>query len=268
MGGLKMKFKKLLLTGILSLSILGIGAMNVGAEETTTFDQLTTSEQQDLMNAHFTEEQINSYSVEIARELIAEGAVSLSYKSEIVSMKDSGGITTQGTISESHMAMALSAAEVTSDRPGSKKFRLLGAYRWLNAPNVAFTDSLAMGWSNTADLTIPVKDGKPVGYLNENYETAGLNGRFLRSSIKEHDEISNSGGIGNHFNIRAGAASYDGTLNVYVYSTRSKGAFNTFFTYGHSTLKATPTFNYSRGWLSISPGISTDTKTVLAETNF
>lgn len=263
-----MKFKKLLLTGILSLSILGIGAMNVGAEEITTFDKLTNSEQQYLMNAHFTEEQINSYSVEIARELIAENAVSLSYTSEIVTIKDSGGITTQGELKDSHMAMALAATEVTSDRPGSKKFRLLGAYRWLNTPNLAFKDSVAMGWSNTAELTIPEKNNLAVGYLNENYETAGLNGRFLRSSVKQHDVISNTGGIGNHFNIRAGAAAYDGTLNVYVYSTKSKGAFNTYFTYGHSTVSATPTFNFSKGWLSVTPSSQVDTKTVFTETSF
>lgn len=264
-----MKIKKIFLMSILFFAILTVGAFNVGAEGNDTFDELTSNEKETLLNSNFTEEQINSFSLKIARELIAEGAVSHSFVSDIVSFSEkSDEITTLGTISDSRMAMSMSGAQVTSDRAGSKKFRILGAYRWLNAPNVAFKDSVALGWSNTANLTIPTSNNKPLNYLNENYETAGLNGRFLRSSISTPDIINNSSGIGNHFPIGAGSAGYDGTISVYVYTVNKTGAFNTYFTYGNSTLKATPTFNNSSGWLGITPGLSTDTKWIMDETQF
>ena len=265
---MKKIFSFLLMFGLL----LSISSFTAFASDLSTYDQLTDEEKTYLSKAKFSQESINESSVEFIRELISEGAVLVKREESIHNFvnestkkdkKDKKDEFTQNaTIEQSQLKLVFSAYKVTSDRPGSPKFRLYGTYDWLKVPFNAYIDAISLGWSSP-DITFPVtSNGDAAGYYNNNYET--YQSRFLRSYTYVPTSYATSG-LGNTFDIRQGANRYDGNVNIYVYSSKTSGAFNAFLTYGHAKSTLNPTFTTSKGFFSVSPGTTVDTAQKAAE---
>lgn len=260
---------------LLFFSVLFGSFLTVAATDLSTYEQLTEEERVYLLESNFTEEIINQSDIEFIRELISEGAKFISQGEEVFLMEEQpgtkttknkpGDITTQAVISSSKLALYLRAYEVTSDRTGSSKFRLAGSYRWLSAPINAYTDALSLGWSSPL-ITYPTSGGVASNYSNYNYETSA-GSRFLRSYTFAPSYYSTFG-LGNTFNMRQGASSYDGTISLYVYSSTKSGAFNAVLSYGHARTVLRPTFNASKGFLSVTPGTTVDTAQYAVEVRY
>ncbi|WP_211656084.1 hypothetical protein [Planococcus alpniumensis] len=250
-------------------SALFVSFLTVSAADLSTYDQLTEEEKEYLLESNFTEEIINQSEVEFVRELIEEGANLLTHGEDIYSIQDNttakpGEFTTLGVISSSKLKLSLSAYEVTSDRTGSSKFRLYGTYKWLSKPVNTFTDAISLGWSSSS-ITYPTSGGNVFGYSQRNYETSA-GSRFQRSYT--FTPITSTYGLGNRFNLRQGASVYDGNINVHIYSKTKSGAFNTVLSYGHARATVNPSFNASKGFLSVTPGLSVDTAQYAKEVRY
>lgn len=258
---------------LLMFSVFFGSFLTVSATELSTYDQLTEEEIVYLLESGFTKEVINQSDVEFIRELIDEGAKLISYGEEIFTMDDgpengtqSGDIAPLANISSSKLKLNLLAYEVTSDRAGSSKFRLHGTYKWLSKPINTFTDGISLGWSSSSITYPTTNSGSARGYSNYNYETSA-GSRFVRSYTFNPSSYSTFG-LGNTFNLRQGAAVYDGTIDLHIYSSKKSGAFNAVLSYGHARTALKPSFNASKGFLSVSPGTTVDTAQFAREVRY
>lgn len=257
---------------LLVFSVFFGSSLTVSATELSTYDQLIEEERVYLLESGFTKEIINQSDVEFIRELIDEGAKLISYGEEIFDMDDepengtqSGDIAPFANISSSKLKLNLLAYEVTSDRTGSSKFRLHGTYKWLSKPVNTFTDAISLGWSSSS-ITYPTNNGSARGYSNYNYETSA-GSRFVRS-YTFNPSMYSTYGLGNTFNLRQGAAVYDGTIDLHIYSSKKSGAFNAVLSYGHARTVVRPSFSASKGFLSVSPESTVDTAQFVREVRY
>jgi len=179
-------------------------------------------------------EEIETRTPEFLRSLIEEGAKKKFITSDIVEVNDELSNTNtmirplaytdpQGTL-KGHIQIEGEAYEVSSDRTGYKKFRLIGRWKWISVPQNTLTDGFAIGVADAAGFSLPESGGKVVQHTHDYWTTAG--GSYRRDYGVNPDDFSPNGGVGYFIDLRQGqGAGHYGHMSQYVYTEKKSGSY-------------------------------------------
>jgi hypothetical protein len=256
--------KKTLKVGLLLILILSLLPLSAIAKKQETEEKLSKQEIKILKrDVGLNDEEIADFPVDFMRELIDLGGKKVAHTVKFADLDNesgekahSGEVSIQDLEAE-EIKLEGYAFKITSDRAGSKKFRLYGKFKWLIKPYNKLDDAFSIGYPDSTKFYYNTKDGKILGFASQYCRIMESDGSRKCNSINYYPADADPGtGVGQTYDLLAfpEARTHYGDIrqDVYVDDTES-GTTNIRFRYAHYTWDYTPAFSIYPTGFAVTP---------------
>lgn len=266
-------FKKTLVCFFMFCLIISLPIASLAESEILSDIELRKIEKILLTEVGLNEETINFIPKELQRKLVNEGAKLLGTNG-IVTYQFPESYNSEFNISSDPLPtldFLGQAYSVNSDRPGYKKFLMLGVFHWTSNPAWTLTDGMTIGYPESTRFFLPTSGGQ-VQQFEAKHCGVRVNGNGTHCTSTNTPEISSAaGGVGTKVALSSARRGENGYIQQYVYVEDSEsGTTNVLFQYGHAYYTGKISFSVgSSGFgVSISPTSSVDIKSYIVELRY
>ncbi|WML56551.1 hypothetical protein [Neobacillus sp. PS2-9] len=265
----KLKYS-IVLSLIILLSLFSFGHLSYAKNIDSGYksEKLTKQEKNFLkeVTGH-TDEEINQLPLEVAKQLVKDGALIQDSNSQLVSFEGEnntqGDVTTMSTISPTTMKLAGTVYKVISDRTNDDKFYIYGNFQWLKSPFYTLVDKMTFGFPSSSGLYLPTSSGSITQHQHRYSQDPQGNGNWVDYAIDySPSDWEPSAGVAGEFDLRASTdfTLHKGYMGQYVYVPKvNNGTINIKIEYGHKLYSGSPTVSVYPAGLAITPTSSVDT---------